>query len=167
MLKGLLRDWFHKCDKNLQIVALIKATTGFPSFSEAPQIFKWHTSSSRLMLKARRDSLRYPINFCQWTGGSLIVTDILSASSKAELGFPNLFEVLPLLLRHCNSLSNCYCISVNTTWRTASLIQNFIEHAEPTQTFFNLIQIFRIIRRKRQAALLVVVALFNYILHYN
>jgi hypothetical protein len=28
---------------------------------------------------------------------------------------------------------DCYCTSVNTTWRTASLIQG---HAEPTPTLF-------------------------------
>jgi hypothetical protein len=31
---------------------------------------------------------------------------------------------------NCNSLSDCYCPSVNTTWRTARLIQDFMEHAE-------------------------------------
>jgi hypothetical protein len=53
-----------------------------------------------------------------------------------------------------------YCTSANTTWRTASLIQ---DHAEPTPAFFYLIPTlrrFRILRCKRQAALHS--ALFNY-----
>jgi hypothetical protein len=32
-------------------------------------------------------------------------------------------------------MSDSYCTSVNTTWRTSSLIQDFMEHAEPTMTF--------------------------------
>jgi hypothetical protein len=64
---------------------------------------------------------------------------------------------------NCNSLADCYCTSVNTTRRTASLIQSFMEHAEHTQTFFYLIPLlcrFRIVTRNRQEALHS--ALFNY-----
>ncbi len=32
------------------------------------------------------------------------------------------------------------CTSVNTTWRTAGLIHDFIERAEPTPTFFTRYQ---------------------------
>jgi hypothetical protein len=56
--------------------------------------------------------------------------------------------------------TDCYCTSANTTWRTASLIQ---DHAEPMTTFFYLMPLlrrFRIKRCKRQAALHS--ALFNY-----
>jgi hypothetical protein len=68
-----------------------------------------------------------------------MVTDIVSAFSKVELRFPILFEVPPVLLKHCNSLSDCNSTLVNTTtWRTASLIQDFMEHAEPTPTFFTI-----------------------------
>jgi uncharacterized protein YdaL len=49
--------------------------------------------------------------------------------------FPIVFEVPPVLLSHCNSLSDFYCKLVNTTWRAASLIQAFMEHAEPTLPF--------------------------------
>ena len=80
----------------------------------------------------------------------------MSAFSKAELRFSILFEVPPVLLRHCNSLSDCYWTSVNTTWLTASLMQDCMGYAEPTPTFFYLIPIlrrFRIIRRNQQAAL--------------
>jgi hypothetical protein len=42
---------------------------------------------------------------------------------KGKLSSQTFFEVPP----------DCYCTSVNTTWRTASLIQ---DPAEPTPTFF-------------------------------
>jgi hypothetical protein len=54
----------------------------------------------------------------------------MSAFSKAKLRSQTFFEVPP----------DCYCISVNTTWRTASLIQDFMEHAQPKPTFFTLYQ---------------------------
>jgi hypothetical protein len=56
------------------------------------------------------------------------------------------------------------CTSVNTTWRTAGLIQDFMEHAEPTPIFLLATNItpFRIIRCKCKAALHA--ALFNYTL---
>ncbi len=54
---------------------------------------------------------------------------------------------------------DCYCTSVKTTWRTASLIQ---DHAEPAPTFLldPKLRRFRIIRCNRQAAL--GSAIFNY-----
>jgi hypothetical protein len=51
----------------------------------------------------------------------------MSAFSKENLRSQTFFEVPP----------DCYCTLVNTTWRTASLIQ---DHAEPAPTFFYLIQ---------------------------
>ncbi len=72
---------------------------------------------------------------------------------KGKLRSQTCFEVLP----------DCYCTSINTTWRTASQIQDPAEPKQCTHTCFYFIPIlrrFRIIRINRQAALHS--ALFNY-----
>ncbi len=71
----------------------------------------------------------------------------------------------PIGAKLCPSTSSRPTIStlVNTTWRTASLIQDLMEHSEPAPTFFYLIPILRLVRIikcNRQAALHS--ALFNY-----
>ena len=68
---------------------------------------------------------------------------------KGKLRSQTFFEVPP----------DCYCTSVNTTWCTASLIQDPADSAN----FFYLVPIlgqFRIVRGNRQAA--IHSALFNY-----
>jgi hypothetical protein len=67
---------------------------------------------------------------------------------KGKLRYQTFFEVSP----------DCYCTSVNTTWRTASLMQNL------RQLFLldPILRRFRIIRCNRQAALHS--AMFNYTL---
>ena len=65
---------------------------------------------------------------------------------KGKLRSQTFFEVPP----------DCYCTSVNTTWRTASLMQNL------RQLFLldSILRRFRILRCNRQAA--IHSAMFNY-----
>jgi hypothetical protein len=79
------------------------------------------------MLKSR-DSLCYPINFVTELPASLPHMNISDVGFfKEKMGSLTFFEVPP----------DFYCTSVNTTWRTASLIQ---DHAEPAPTFFTCYQ---------------------------
>jgi hypothetical protein len=55
-------------------------------------------------VKKHFNSLSYPL-ILSMNCGALIGIDILSAFSKAGLRFPILYEVPPMLLRHCNSVS--------------------------------------------------------------
>jgi hypothetical protein len=74
------------------------------------------------MIKSR-DSSGYPINFVTKLPASLSNMNISDVGFfKGKMRSQTFFEV-----------PDCYCTSVNTTWRTASLIKG---HAEPTPTFF-------------------------------
>jgi hypothetical protein len=70
------------------------------------------------------DSLCSPINFVTELPASLLNMNISNVGFfKGKFRSQTFFEVP----------TDCYCSSANTTWRTASLIQ---DHAEPTPTFF-------------------------------
>jgi hypothetical protein len=69
------------------------------------------------------DSLCNPINFVAELPASLLNKNISDVGFfKGKLRSQTFFEVPP----------DCYCTSANTTWHTASLIQ---DHAEHTPTF--------------------------------
>jgi hypothetical protein len=69
------------------------------------------------------DSLCCPIIFASEPPASLSNMNISDVGFfKGKLRSQTFFEVPP----------DCYCTSVNTTWRTASLIE---DHAEPRQLF--------------------------------
>ncbi len=69
-----------------------------------------------------------PINFVSELPASFLKMNICDVVFfKGKLRSQTFFEVPP----------DCYCTSVNTTRRTASLIQ---DHAEPTPTFFTWYQ---------------------------
>jgi hypothetical protein len=86
--------------------------------------------------------------FCPWTGSALL----------GSIGFFKVWTEVPHSLwwwRHWSiapGMSDYYRTTVhtvNTTWRTTSLIQDFMECAETTPTFLFLIPIFRQFRTIR------------------
>jgi hypothetical protein len=112
------------------------------------------------MLKSRRN----PINFVTVLPASLSYQcSVMSNQSEAASVFckPIRANLLPISKHreNYNSLSDnriFICTSVNTTWRTAGLIQDFMEHADPTPNFFYLKPIlrpFRIVRCNRRGSI--------------
>jgi hypothetical protein len=76
------------------------------------------------MLKSRLALICNPVNFVTELLASLLNMNISDVGFfKGKLRSQTFFEVP----------TDCYCTSANTTWRTASLIQDY---AEPTPTFF-------------------------------
>jgi hypothetical protein len=122
------------------------------------------------MLKSR-NSLCNPINFVTGLSARLSYqcTDVLLTTNQRQHLFcvsqyEQSTDQYPSTGRTATLCRIVVCTSVNTTWCTVGLIQNVMEHAEPTPTFFYFLPILRqsrIIRCNRQAALHS--ALFNYI----
>ncbi len=91
--------------------------------------------------------------FCQYP----LITSGQAVRQPSTYGVNSVIDILISEHREkCKSLSDCYWTSVNTTCRTAGLIQDSMERAEHAD-FFYLILILRrcrIVKRNRQAALL-------------
>jgi hypothetical protein len=130
LLKGLSHEIdFKNVDENGQILALTRAAAGFWIFRR----LLWFLIEIKHQFPVKclndTDSLCSPINF---------VTELPASLPTCRL-FQRKIEVSNFLW--CAATPpDYYCTSVNTTWRTAGLIHDFLERAEPMPTFFTWYQ---------------------------
>jgi hypothetical protein len=123
----------------------------FSNCPEAPLTWKWLVTSSFLLMLKSRPQLMLSEKFCNWTPGKSfppVQCRFMSDQSEAAsvlckpIGtklWPSTSS-RPTINKKTEFCRIVICTLENIYWRTDSLIQDFMEHAEPTLTFLNWYQ---------------------------
>ncbi len=133
-LKGLSHEIdFDNVDENWQMLALTRAVAGFWILRR----HLWFVVEIKHLLSGKclnhADSCCYPI--CIWTPGKPFIPMQCRFMSNQSEAASILCKPIGAKLWPSTSSWPTISTSVNTTWRTACTIQDFLERAGTTPTF--------------------------------
>ncbi len=140
-LKGLSHEIdFNNAEENWQMLALISAAAGFWLFRRPLSFLVEIKHLLSAKFQNHRDSCCYPINFFNWTPSTLFILMQCRFMSNQSEEASILRKPIGAKLWPSTLSRTTISTSVNTTWRTACLIQDFMERAGNMPTFLTWCQ---------------------------